>query len=113
MRNWIAKMIAQLESRLAKLDRASPEAIATGGQITAYKAVMDFHNKHECDIIDELRTLDCVAWHPNPNGSDYCCRYCLRTTKTNMDDTIDHREDCLWLKIMELPEDLKWPYTVA
>lgn len=57
------------------------------------------------DLIKEMHDDGCLAMHPNPQGSDYHCRYCDRPTKSHIDFTIIHHSLCVWPRIQKLQNE--------
>lgn len=45
-KDWLERRIADMQQQWSILDRASPQAIATSGKLTAYKEILDYLTKH-------------------------------------------------------------------
>lgn len=88
MKQWLKERIAFLEARLADpaMVRDSNHAIAIGGQLTAFKAALDYHNKHK------------------RNGAESKMRYKIRKLRSN----ILFSDKCGPNDIFRQAQRLKW-----
>lgn len=105
--SWIKQRIGHLKSLLPLFERGTPVAIAMGGQITAYNNMAHYVQTHPplADFITDLYCEGCIIWSASDNASDFICRYCCERTKSNIDRTIEHAADCMWLRIQQLEKD--------